>query len=112
MTKRSEKKAKINQALDEIATACIALTQSEGYNTKENLQLVINHCKNYKIHKIQRVAIKSLDRVFVDILPSYIPYSLLTFSAIQPVLFDKRQNQLCRHKQDECPTCLHRYPIL
>ena len=71
MTKRSEKKAKINQALDEIATACIALTQSEGYNTKENLQIVINHCKNYKIHKIQRVAIKSLDRVFVDILPSY-----------------------------------------
>ena len=71
MLKRSEKKAKVNAALDEIAAACIQLTQSEGYNTKENLQTVINHCKNYKIHKIQRVAIKSLDRVFVDILPSY-----------------------------------------
>ena len=60
-----------NKARDEIATACIQLTQSEGFNTRENLQLVINHCKNYKIHTIQRIAIKSLDRVFVDILPSY-----------------------------------------
>ena len=71
MSKQSEKKMKINQAKEEIAQACIQLTQSEGFNTRENLSIVIKHCKNYKIHKIQRLAIKSLDRVFVDILPGY-----------------------------------------
>lgn len=67
----ASKNEKVNQALEEIAQAGIQLTQKPGTKTKENIQTIINHCKNYKNHKIQRMAVMSLAQVFIDVLPSY-----------------------------------------
>lgn len=68
----STKEQKTNAIRNEIAHICLELTQKEGYNVKENINTLMTYCKNYELKTVQKIAILSLAKVFIDILPPYI----------------------------------------
>lgn len=74
--KMSESKSKKKQSKDEIkreiALLSVKLVTKERQDTESNIQTLIKHCKNYKEKNTQKIAILSLAKVFIDILPNYV----------------------------------------
>ena len=56
---------------EEIAQLSISLTQKPMNKTEDHISKLLSYCKDFKHHRIQKLAILSLAQVLFDILPSY-----------------------------------------